>query len=247
MVSIVKEAPTPHSPPHCNSVQRPKDDQDSECGSEAGCELDRGIKEDVGHQRRPPPKTIGDNAEKKSSKRPHGQSQEEREGYRLHVGLKFLGDVFDDKDQDEEVKGIECPTQETRNDCASLLGSQGFELFKEIHFNPSSEIQSRKSLIMFLSTALRAFDTDLDDVSSRRVLHQNERPAIERYFYDLVSGQRLTLEILFCAHLPRLHHRFLSNKIPRRRLRCSVAAGGCRPRGYGPISRTALTYCPNLT
>jgi hypothetical protein len=52
-----------------------------------------------------------------------------------------------------------------------LGGSQGFELFKEIHFNPQSEIRNRKSLVVFLSTALRTFDTDLDDVSSRRILH----------------------------------------------------------------------------
>jgi len=77
--------------------------------------------------------TIRDDAEKKGAERAHRQSEKESKRHRPDGGAKFFGDVLDNEYQDEEIKSIQSPSKETRDDGAPLLGCKGFELFENIH------------------------------------------------------------------------------------------------------------------
>src|SRR5271170_7819862 len=92
--------------------------------SERGSQLEHRVRDNVYHQRRTAPITIGDRPEQQRSHRPHRQRQENslEDGGNLRVELR--GDGPDAKSQYEKIEGIQRPSQKAGNERIALRRSQ---------------------------------------------------------------------------------------------------------------------------
>src|SRR5271155_6133496 len=101
--------------------------------SERGSQLERRVRDDVYHQRRTAPITIGDRPEQQCSHRPHRQRQENslEDGGDLRVELR--GNGTDAKSQYEKIEGIQRPPQKAGDERIALRRSQASKMCQKFY------------------------------------------------------------------------------------------------------------------
>ena len=107
--------------PHGDAVKRAQHEKDRQVWREAGRELDERIEQNIDHQSGPPSPAVSSAPEEKGSDRPHRERQQDGEGNFGNRGIEFLCDVLEHEHQEEEVEGVERPTEEARDDDAPLF------------------------------------------------------------------------------------------------------------------------------
>ena len=100
---------------HADAEQGPQDEECFVIGRQPGKDFHHGIKHEIQHQRKPSPVAVGQQSEDERADRPERECYRDglRDFRQIHVEL--LRDGRNREDEDEEVKGIESPAQETRD------------------------------------------------------------------------------------------------------------------------------------
>ena len=106
---------------HGDAEQRPQDQEHNEVRREGGERADDRVAEDVQHQGRLASPPVAEAAEDEGADEPHRQRQEERVGHRRNLDAELLGDVLEQKGQEEEVEGVEHPAEKCGEDGHPLL------------------------------------------------------------------------------------------------------------------------------
>jgi len=106
---------------HRDAVKRAKHEKDRQVWREAGRKLDEGIEQNIDHQSGPPPPAVSGTPEEKGSDGPHRQRQQDGEGNFGNLGIEFMCDVLEHEHQEEEVEGVERPSEKARDDDAPLF------------------------------------------------------------------------------------------------------------------------------
>jgi len=114
MLSIVSDAPTPHSPPWANAVERAQDQEHRQARREAGCEFEHRIQDDIHHQGGTTAEAVRGPAEQEGPYGAHRQGQQDGEGNVRDVGVKFRGNVLEHEHQQKEIKRRRASIPEAR-------------------------------------------------------------------------------------------------------------------------------------
>ena len=109
---------------HGDAKQRAQDQKDREIRREGGERPEDRIAENVKHERRLAAPPVAETAEDERADEPHRQRQEKRVGDRRHVDAEFLGDVLEQKGQEEEIEGVEHPAEKGGGDRLLLVACQ---------------------------------------------------------------------------------------------------------------------------
>ncbi len=127
-VSMTSEAPTPHSPTHGDAVKRAQNQEHGEPGRKTGEEVEERIEQHIHHQRDAPPVTVCRKPEDQGTERQHGKGQKDRHGHRGNIGMKLLGDIFENENENEEIEGVERPAEIAGDDNVALLRRERADL-----------------------------------------------------------------------------------------------------------------------
>ena len=114
MVSIVSEAPTPHSPPIATPYRARSTISTVRLGAKPEANSRIEYKQDIDHQGRPAAPAVGGAAENEGADRPHRQRQQDGERDVGDIGVEFRGDVLEHEDQQEEIEGVQRPSEKAR-------------------------------------------------------------------------------------------------------------------------------------
>ena len=121
---------------HGDAEQRAQDQKDREVRRESSERAEDRIAEDIQHQRRLAPPPVAKPAEDERADEPHRQRQEQRVGHRRHTDAELLGDVLEQKGQEEEVEGVEHPAEKGGEDGHPLLP-------RKVHRRPPAALCAR--------------------------------------------------------------------------------------------------------
>lgn len=110
---MASEAPTPHWPPMTRLEKGAEDEERKKCGREAGEELDRGGKREIGHERNATAVAVGEKSEDQSADGAQGQGDGESEGHADVGFMEFAADVGEAEDDQEKIESVESPAGES--------------------------------------------------------------------------------------------------------------------------------------
>ena len=100
---------------HGDAEQRSLNEESQQGRGQARQKFENGITQHADHQHRPAAEMVGEPAEDDSAKRAHRQRQGDRDRDSGDGHAKFLGDIAEHEDHQEEVESIQHPAQEAGN------------------------------------------------------------------------------------------------------------------------------------
>ena len=101
---------------HADAEQQAQDEEHGEVGSEAAEQFDGGEEDDVGHQRTAAAVAVGQHAEDQRADRAHGQRTGDGQNDLGLADVEVLRQRVEQKDDDEEVEGVESPAEKAGGD-----------------------------------------------------------------------------------------------------------------------------------